>query len=57
MTVAALKREIKFTKELLKPGMKFGVDLLLPQVGGSARKMNKDYTKGGLAEMVDIMIE
>lgn len=57
MTVAALKREIKFTKELLKPGMKFGVDLLLPQVGGSARKTNKDYTKGGLAEMVDIMIE
>ena len=24
----------------------FGVDLLLPQVGGSARKTNKDYTGG-----------
>jgi len=35
----------------------FGVDLLLPQVGGSARKTNYDYTKGKLAEMVDIIIE
>jgi hypothetical protein len=25
--------------------MPFGVDLALPQVGGSARKTNKDYTK------------
>jgi NAD(P)H-dependent flavin oxidoreductase YrpB (nitropropane dioxygenase family) len=24
----------------------FGVDLLLPQVGGNARKTNYDYTKG-----------
>ena len=24
----------------------FGVDLLIPQVGGSARKTNYDYTKG-----------
>lgn len=56
MTVAGLKREIQFTKELLKPGMKFGVDLMIPQLGGGARKTNKDYTKGGLDEMVDIMI-
>lgn len=35
----------------------FGVDLLLPQVGGSARKTNYDYTKGNLGELLDIVIE
>jgi NAD(P)H-dependent flavin oxidoreductase YrpB (nitropropane dioxygenase family) len=35
----------------------FGVDLLLPQVGGSARKTNYDYTKGKLDELLDIIIE
>jgi len=35
----------------------FGVDLLLPQVGGSARKTNVDYTNGNLNELIDIIIE
>ncbi|KXT09870.1 hypothetical protein AC579_6744 [Pseudocercospora musae] len=35
----------------------FGVDLLLPQVGGSARKTNYDYTKGKLDELIDITID
>ncbi|KAH8829379.1 2-nitropropane dioxygenase [Flagelloscypha sp. PMI_526] len=35
----------------------FGVDLLLPQVGGNARKTNKDYTKGQLPELIDIIIK
>jgi len=35
----------------------FGVDLLLPQVGGNARKTNYDYTKGKLNELTDIVIE
>ncbi|KAK8111925.1 uncharacterized protein PG998_008382 [Apiospora kogelbergensis] len=35
----------------------FGVDLLVPQVGGSARKTNYDYTKGHLEELLDIVIE
>lgn len=35
----------------------FGVDLLLPQVGGKARKTNYDYTKGQLPELIDITIE
>lgn len=35
----------------------FGVDLLLPQVGGSARKTNYDYTEGKLPELIDIIIE
>lgn len=35
----------------------FGVDLLIPQVGGSARKTNYDYTKGKLNELVQIIID
>lgn len=35
----------------------FGVDLLLPQVGGSARKTNYDYTKGKLDDLIDVVIE
>jgi len=35
----------------------FGVDLLLPQVGGNARKTNYDYTKGKLGELTDIIID
>ncbi|KAF8644134.1 hypothetical protein AX16_008662 [Volvariella volvacea WC 439] len=35
----------------------FGVDLLIPQVGGSARKTNYDYTEGQLGELIDVIIE
>lgn len=35
----------------------FGVDLLIPQVGGSARKTNTDYTDGQLPELIDVIIE
>jgi len=35
----------------------FGVDLLVPQVGGGARKTNYDYTRGALPEMIDIICE
>ncbi|KAL0947364.1 hypothetical protein HGRIS_013480 [Hohenbuehelia grisea] len=35
----------------------FGVDLLLPQVGGSARKTNYDYTGGQLPELIDVVIK
>jgi NAD(P)H-dependent flavin oxidoreductase YrpB (nitropropane dioxygenase family) len=42
---------------LRDPNLPWGVDLLLPQVGGSARKTNKDYTKGSLMELIDIVIE
>lgn len=43
--------------DLVDKSAPFGVDLLLPQVGGSARKTNKDYTKGKLDELIDIIIE
>ena len=35
----------------------YGVDLLLPQIGGAARKTNKDYTGGQLDALVDVMLD
>lgn len=35
----------------------FGVDLALPQVGGSARKTNHDYTHGQLDDLITVVIE
>ncbi|GAM88275.1 hypothetical protein ANO11243_063080 [Dothideomycetidae sp. 11243] len=53
-----LREQIAELKSFLKDKKApFGVDLLLPQVGGSARKTNYDYTKGKLDELVDIIIE
>jgi NAD(P)H-dependent flavin oxidoreductase YrpB (nitropropane dioxygenase family) len=39
------------------PDLPFGVDLALPQVGGSARKTNHDYTHGQLDALIDVVIE
>ncbi|KAI0072299.1 2-nitropropane dioxygenase [Panus rudis PR-1116 ss-1] len=50
-----LLRDLK--SQLHNPNAPFGVDLLLPQVGGNARKTNKDYTNGQLAELLDVIIE
>merc|ERR1712151_539030 len=51
-------KTIKMLKDdLVDKNAPFGVDLLLPQVGGGARKTNKDYTGGTLPELVDIIIE
>jgi len=53
-----LREQIAELKEHLDDkNAPFGVDLLLPQVGGSARKTNYDYTKGKLNELTDIVIE
>eukprot|EP00009_Paramoeba_aestuarina_P004112 CAMPEP_0201521030 /NCGR_PEP_ID=MMETSP0161_2-20130828/13844_1 /ASSEMBLY_ACC=CAM_ASM_000251 /TAXON_ID=180227 /ORGANISM="Neoparamoeba aestuarina, Strain SoJaBio B1-5/56/2" /LENGTH=344 /DNA_ID=CAMNT_0047919585 /DNA_START=94 /DNA_END=1128 /DNA_ORIENTATION=+ len=53
-----LRKQIGVLKKGLKdPNGAFGVDLLLPQVGGSARKTNFDYTEGTLPELIDIIIE
>ncbi|KAH8726871.1 2-nitropropane dioxygenase [Phaeosphaeriaceae sp. PMI808] len=52
-----LREMIAEMKTLLKnKDAPFGVDLLLPAVGGSARKTNYDYTKGQLGELLDIVI-
>lgn len=42
---------------LRDPSLPFGVDLALPQVGGSARKTNHDYTHGQLDELISVVIE
>lgn len=56
-TPNVLREMIEETKSKFKnPNSPFGVDLLLPQVGGSARKTNTDYTKGNLNELLDIII-
>jgi len=53
-----LRKTIQILKaDLIDKNAPFGVDLLLPQVGGNARKTNKDYTGGKLEELVDIIIE
>ena len=57
-TPAYLKKQIKELKDsLTDKSAPFGVDLLLPQVGGSARKTNKDYTGGQLDQLIDVIIE
>jgi len=57
-TPEALRNTIKMLKDdLADKNAPFGVDLLLPQVGGNARKTNKDYTGGTLPELIDIIIE
>merc|ERR1712232_559566 len=53
-----LRKTIKMLKDdLVDKKAPFGVDLLLPQVGGNARKTNKDYTGGQLGQLIDIIIE
>ncbi|EME80315.1 uncharacterized protein MYCFIDRAFT_212026 [Pseudocercospora fijiensis CIRAD86] len=47
--------EIK--ENLRDKSLPFGVDLALPQIGGSARKTNHDYTHGQLDELIDVVIE
>jgi len=57
-TVEMLTSMLKDVKAHLRdPSLPFGVDLLIPQVGGSARKTNKDYTKGSLNDLVDVIIQ
>ncbi|KAJ7273246.1 Nitronate monooxygenase-domain-containing protein [Mycena rebaudengoi] len=63
-TIGGVRQSPKFLKgsiDELKSHLEdknapFGVDLLLPQVGGSARKTNRDYTGGQLAELLDVII-
>ncbi|MCJ1478200.1 hypothetical protein MMC13_006876 [Lambiella insularis] len=53
-----LREQIAELKSFLKDkNAPFGVDLLLPQVGGGARKTNYDYTKGKLDDLIGIIID
>jgi NAD(P)H-dependent flavin oxidoreductase YrpB (nitropropane dioxygenase family) len=57
-TPAMLREEIAELKSYLHDkNAPFGVDLLIPQIGGNARKTNHDYNKGKLMELIDVMIE
>ncbi|KAL9090200.1 MAG: hypothetical protein Q9159_002099 [Coniocarpon cinnabarinum] len=57
-TPRQLKELLTELKSLLRdPNLPFGVDLALPQVGGSARKTNHDYTHGQLDELITVTIE
>jgi NAD(P)H-dependent flavin oxidoreductase YrpB (nitropropane dioxygenase family) len=57
-TPAFLKKQIEFLKADLKDqSLPFGIDLLLPQVGGNARKTNYDYTEGNLPDLIDIICQ
>ena len=57
-TAEMLKENIAELKAALSdPSLPFGVDLLIPQVGGEARKTNYDYTKGKLHDLIDVIIE
>jgi len=56
-TPKVLQRSIDELKSFLEDkNAPFGVDLLLPQVGGNARKTNYDYTNGQLDELLDVII-
>lgn len=58
MSPDTMREDIDELREQLKnKEAPFGVDLLLPKVGGGARKTNKDYTKGSLMTLADVMIE
>lgn len=58
MSPKYLREQIEELKEdLIDKSAPFGIDLLLPAVGGTARKTNKDYTSGNLNELIDIVIE
>ncbi|OBT83892.1 hypothetical protein VE02_08383 [Pseudogymnoascus sp. 03VT05] len=60
---------VRFTPEMLKgqiselkshlidPNAPFGVDLLIPQIGGNARSTNYDYTQGKLDKLIDVIID
>ncbi|CAE6413963.1 unnamed protein product, partial [Rhizoctonia solani] len=57
-TPKMLRQQIHDIKQYLNDkNAPFGVDLALPQVGGSARKTNYDYTHGQLPELIDVIIE
>jgi len=57
-TPKMLRKNIQILKKNLNdPKLPFGVDLLLPQVGGKARKTNYDYTGGDLPALMNVIVE
>ncbi|KAK7050581.1 NMO domain-containing protein [Favolaschia claudopus] len=57
-TPKILRQQIRTLKDALSDkSLPFGVDLLIPQVGGSARKTNFDYTGGKLMDLIEVIID
>ncbi|KAK6544128.1 hypothetical protein TWF694_000836 [Orbilia ellipsospora] len=58
-TPEKVRTQIQEMKAFLKKPdeASFGVDILLPQIGGRARKTNYDYTTGRAEEIVDVVIQ
>eukprot|EP01123_Difflugia_compressa_P008515 TRINITY_DN2557_c0_g1_i1.p1 TRINITY_DN2557_c0_g1~~TRINITY_DN2557_c0_g1_i1.p1 ORF type:complete len:358 (-),score=65.01 TRINITY_DN2557_c0_g1_i1:34-1107(-) len=51
-----LRKQIDSLKSFLNDkNAPFGIDLLLPKVGGGARATNRDYTKGELPELINVI--
>jgi len=57
LTPKMLQKAIDEIKEHLEDkDAPFGIDLLIPQIGGNARKTNYDYTEGKLPELTEVII-
>merc|ERR550537_662684 len=53
-----MDKELNWLKDALTDkSLPFGVDLAIPQIGGSARKTNHDYTKGKLKELLELTVQ
>ena len=53
-----LKLQLQELKSYLNDdSLPWGVDLMIPKIGGTARKTNKDYTNGNLNKLIDIIID
>lgn len=55
--MATLGHPLAHAELLVDEDAPFGVDLLLPAVGGNARATNYDYTHGQLGELIDVVIK
>ncbi|KAK6340609.1 hypothetical protein TWF696_008934 [Orbilia brochopaga] len=58
-TPEKVRTQIHEMKSFLKNPLNvtFGIDILLPKVGGSARRTNYDYTEGTAEKIIDVVIE
>ncbi|KAJ6262562.1 hypothetical protein Dda_3373 [Drechslerella dactyloides] len=58
-TPEKVRTQIREMKSFLKNPNRatFGIDILLPKVGGNARRTNYDYTEGTAEQIIDVVIE
>ncbi|KAF3906051.1 hypothetical protein ABW21_db0207154 [Orbilia brochopaga] len=58
-TPEKVRTQIREMKSFLKNPLSatFGIDILLPKIGGNARRTNYDYTEGTTEQIIDVVIE